>query len=164
MRADSGFYAHTVVAVCRRLKVRFSITVRQHASIRRLIEAIPDDAWTPIPYWLEGGADVAQTSYTPFADQKDAQPVRLIVRRVRPTPGSQLAAFVLYDYHPFITDRAGDLLELFALQSVLVALRTELPAVAALHPLNGVAILLVSLWLAREQPESAAGGSAQSKA
>src|SRR6266508_51698 len=66
VRADSGFYAHAVVAVCRRLGVRFSITVRQHASIRRLIEAIPDDAWTPIPYWLDGGADVAETRYTPF--------------------------------------------------------------------------------------------------
>ncbi len=83
MRADSGFYAHAVVAVCRRLDVRFSITVRQHRSVRRLIEAIPDDAWTPIPYWLEGGADVAETTYTPFADQPDAKPVRLIVRRRR---------------------------------------------------------------------------------
>ena len=52
-----------------------------------LIEAIPEDAWTPIPYWLEGGADVAETTYTPFAGEKDAAPVRLIVRRVRPTPG-----------------------------------------------------------------------------
>jgi len=41
---------------------------------------------------------VAETTYTPFADEQDAAPVRLIVRRVRPTPGSQLAAFVLYDY------------------------------------------------------------------
>ncbi len=114
MRADSGFYAHAVVAVCRRLKVRFSITVRQHGSIRRLIEAIPDGAWTPIPYWLDAGADVAETEYTPFADQKDARPVRLIVRRVRPTPGSQLAAFVLYDYHAFITDRDGETLALEA--------------------------------------------------
>jgi hypothetical protein len=98
MRADSGFYASEVVAVCRRLDVRFSITIRQHRSVRRLIEAIPDDAWTPISYWLDGGADVAETSYTPFADQPDARPVRLIVRRVRPTPGSQLALFATYDY------------------------------------------------------------------
>ena len=48
--------------------------------------------------WIDGGADVAETTYTPFADEQDAAPVRLIVRRVRPTPGSQLAAFVLYDY------------------------------------------------------------------
>ena len=48
VRADSGFYAHTVVAACREMDVRFSITIRQHKSLR------------------------------------------LIVRRVKPTPGSQL--------------------------------------------------------------------------
>ena len=31
--------------------------------------------------------------------------MRLIVRRVRPTPGSQLALFATYSYHGFITDR-----------------------------------------------------------
>jgi hypothetical protein len=114
MRADSGFYAHEVVAVCRKKGVRFSITIRQFAGVRRLIEAIPEDAWTPIPYWIDGGADVAETTYTPFADQKDAVPVRLIVRRVRPTPGSQLALLTLYDYHAFITDREGETLVLEA--------------------------------------------------
>jgi hypothetical protein len=114
MRADSGFYAHSVVATCRALGVRFSITVRVHAGLRALIEAIPEDAWTPIPYWLEGGADVAEIRYTPFAGEKDARPVRLIVRRVQPTPGSQLALFTQYDYHPFITDREGDTLALEA--------------------------------------------------
>ena len=72
------------------------------------IEAIADDAWTPIPYWLAGGADVAETTYTPFADQRDAVPVRLIVRRVRPTPGSQLALLTLYDFHAFVTDRTAE--------------------------------------------------------
>jgi hypothetical protein len=114
VRADSGFYGHVVVAVCRARKVRFSITIRQSPSTRRLIEAIPDEAWTPIPYWIDGGADVAETTYIPFADQKDAAAVRLIVRRVKPTPGSQLAAFVLYDYHAFITDRDGETLTLEA--------------------------------------------------
>ena len=114
VRADSGFYAHAVVAVCRARKVRFSITIRQHASVQRLIEAIPEAAWTPIPYWLDGGADVAETEYTPFADHKDAAPVRLIVRRVKPTPGSQLALLTLYDYHAFVTDREGDTLSLEA--------------------------------------------------
>ncbi len=114
VRADSGFYAHAVVAVCRKLGVRFSITVRQQAGLRRLIEAIPEGAWMPIPYWIEGGADVAETTYTPFAHEPDAAPVRLIVRRVRPTPGSQLALLVLYDYHAFITDRHGESLVLEA--------------------------------------------------
>jgi hypothetical protein len=114
VRADSGFYAHEVVKVCRALGVRFSITIRQHRSVKRLIEAIPDEAWTPIPYWIDGGADVAEIEYNPFADQKSATPVRLIVRRVRPTPGSQLALLVLYDYHAFITDRDGETLVLEA--------------------------------------------------
>ena len=57
---------------------------------------------------------MAETTYTPFAGEKDAVPVRLIVRRVRPTPGSQLALLTLYDYHAFITDREGTTLELEA--------------------------------------------------
>ena len=69
MRADSGFYTHGVVSVCRKTKVRFSITIRQRASLRNLIEAIPEDAWTPIPYWMEGAADVAETAYTPFGSK-----------------------------------------------------------------------------------------------
>ena len=40
--------------------------------------------------------------------------MRLIVRRVRPTPGSQLALLASYSYHGFITDRDGDTLELEA--------------------------------------------------
>ena len=40
VRADSGFYAHAVVAVCRTLDVRFSITIRQHRGIRRLAAAL----------------------------------------------------------------------------------------------------------------------------
>ena len=114
MRADSGFYAHTVVAACREMDVRFSITIRQRASLRDLIEAIPEEDWTPIPYWMDGAADVAETTYTPFQTKSDAPPVRLIVRRVKPTPGSQLALFARYSYHAFITDRDGETLELEA--------------------------------------------------
>ncbi len=114
VRADSGFYTHAIVAICRRMKVRFSITVRQHAQLRRLIEAISEEDWRPLPYWMEGAADVAETSYTPFRSEPDAAPVRLIVRRVKPTPGSQLALFAKYSYHAFITNRDGDTLDLEA--------------------------------------------------
>ena len=114
VRADSGFYAHTVVAACREMDARFSITIRQRASLRDLIEAIPEEDWTPIPYWMDGAADVAETTYTPFQTKPDAAPVRLIVRRVKPTPGSQLALFARYSYHAFITDRDGETLELEA--------------------------------------------------
>ena len=114
VRADSGFYNHDIVTVCRQTKVRFSITIRQHPNVRKLIEAILETEWTPIPYWMEGAADVAETTYTPFAGEPNAAPVRLIVRRVKPTPGSQLALFTTYSYHAFITDRDGDALDLEA--------------------------------------------------
>ena len=114
VRADSGFYTHAVVRVCRQQKVRFSITVRLRQSLRDLIEAIPEADWRPIPYWMEGAADVAETEYRPFQNQPGAAPVRLIARRVKPTPGTQLALFANYSYHAFITDRQGGTLELEA--------------------------------------------------
>ena len=114
VRADSGFYTHSVVSVCRKMDLHFSITIRQHKSLHNLIEAIPEEDWTPIPYWMDGAADVAETACTPFRSEPDAAPVRLIVRRVKPTPGSQLALFATYSYHGFITDRDGELLELEA--------------------------------------------------
>ena len=49
-RRPTLLYTHAVVAVCRRMEVRFSIAIRQRARLRNLIEAIPEDAWTPIPY------------------------------------------------------------------------------------------------------------------
>ena len=114
VRADSGFYTHDVVFACRETRVRFSITIRQHQSLRNLIEAIPEDAWTPLPYWMDGAVDVAETTCTPFQSEPGAAPVRLIVRRVKPMPGSQLALFASYSYHGFITDRDGEMLELEA--------------------------------------------------
>ena len=69
MQADSGFYAHALVAVCREMDVRFSITIRQHARRRNLIEAIPETDWTPIPYWMDGAADVAEDYLHPVPDQ-----------------------------------------------------------------------------------------------
>ena len=55
VRADSGCYAHALVAVCREMDVRYSITVRQHQSLHNLIEAIPETDWTPIPLYLDFG-------------------------------------------------------------------------------------------------------------
>ena len=54
VRADSGFYAHAIVAVCRKMDVRFSITVRQHARLRNIIEAIPETDWMDADSLLDG--------------------------------------------------------------------------------------------------------------
>ena len=111
LRADSGFYNRHVVGTCRKKDVRFSITAKLCPAIHKIIEDIPADQWRPIPYFMEEAA-VAETSYTPFG--KKGFPVRLIVRRVPPNPGSQLALFSTYGYHAFITDGRGDALELEA--------------------------------------------------
>ena len=63
VRASSGFYTHAVAAVCRRMDVRLSIAIRWHKSLHNLIEAIPEDAWTPVPYWMDAAADVGETTY-----------------------------------------------------------------------------------------------------
>jgi Transposase DDE domain group 1 len=117
VRADSAFYSKAVLHTAVAFDVRFSITVRQDKRIRAAIAAIDEQAWQPIPYWLSSpevsGADVAETTYTAFTGSH-ALPVRLVVRRVRPTPGSQLALFTTWSYHAFVTDRPGPMLELEA--------------------------------------------------
>ena len=100
----------------RKMDVRFSITIRQHKSLHNLIEAIPEDAWTPISL-LDGRCRRCGRDHLhplPGRGGRRAGTVRLIVRRVKPTPGSQLALFAKYSYHGFITDRDGELLELEA--------------------------------------------------
>ena len=115
MRADSGFYTHGVVSVCRKMDVRFSITIRQHKSLRNLIEAIPEDGLDSHSL-LDGRRRRCGRDHLtpPSRVEADAAPVRLIVRRVKPAPGSQLALFATYSYHGFITDRDGEMLELEA--------------------------------------------------
>jgi hypothetical protein len=117
VRADSAFYSRAVLGTAVKLGVEFSVTARHDKKIRAAIEAIDETDWAPIPYWLStpevSGADVAETSYTAFSG-KDAITVRLVVRRVRPTPDSQLALFTTWDYHAFVTNRPGEVAEIEA--------------------------------------------------
>ena len=119
VRADSAFYSKMVLATAAKFDVQFSITARQDKRIRAAIDAIEESAWQPIPYRLStpevSGADIAETAFTVFAsDKRHARQVRLVVRRVRPTPGSQLALFTDWDYHAFVTDRTLPLAEVEA--------------------------------------------------
>ncbi len=79
-------------------RVRRSATPRSAATLQ------------PIPYWLRtpevSGDDIPKTPFTVFAgDKRHARQVQVLVRRVRPAPGSQLALFTAWDYNGFITDR-----------------------------------------------------------
>ena len=87
VRADSGFYTHAIVAVCK--QDGCALLHHRHASTPAcgISSGHTRADWTPIPYRMEGAADVAETIYVPFQDEPDAAPVRLIVRRVKPTPG-----------------------------------------------------------------------------
>jgi len=97
------------VDVCRKRDVRFSITVRLHRRLEAAIAALPRrPGLHPL---FPARAGVAETT-TPLRGK--GIPVRLIVRRVPPTPGSQLALFTPYTYHAFISDRKGDTLTLEA--------------------------------------------------
>ncbi len=98
VRADSASYSKTIIGAAVEYDVRFSVTARQDKRVRAAIEQIDEAAWQPIPYWLStpevSGADIAETRFTVFAgDKRHARQVRLVVRRVRPTPGSRLALF-----------------------------------------------------------------------
>ena len=118
LRADSAFYAKTVIAACRRRDVRFSITTRVDAKIRTACENIPEAAWLDIRYpqaiydedqhrWISD-AQIAETRYTAFEGTRHAITARLIVRRVRrddpaqhPGQGELITG---YRYHAVFTD------------------------------------------------------------
>ena len=68
--------------------------------------------WTPIPYWMDGPLLWPRPPTPP--SRVSGRTGGLIIRRVQPTPGSQLALFATYSYHGSITDRDGETLELEA--------------------------------------------------
>jgi hypothetical protein len=116
VRADSGFYQRDVVDACRRAGAHFTVGARIQAGMRTLISALAEDAWQRIDYPYGEGAAVAELPWAAF-DQQDGLrghgiPVRLIVRRVPPSPGLQQPLFPTYSYHPFITDLDGGIVEL----------------------------------------------------
>lgn len=112
LRADSGFYSSKVTEACDNAGVAYSLTAKMFPALYGAITAIGEEQWSPIPYWIDGGADVAEIAWRPFS--KHHTEARLIVRRVKPSPGSQLALLDTYDYHAFLTNRVGDLVGLEA--------------------------------------------------
>jgi hypothetical protein len=117
LRGDSAFYSGAVVNACRQAGVDFSITVQSNPSIQTAIDAIDEQAWTPVKYpgavfdevtgrWISE-AEVAETSYTAFAASRRPVTARLVVRRVRernPAPEGQQELFPTWRHHAFLTD------------------------------------------------------------
>ncbi|MFC3350021.1 IS1380 family transposase, partial [Streptomyces echinoruber] len=95
VRADSAFFSHKAVAVCRAAGAAFSLAVAVRRTIRETIAGIAEDAWTPIKYasavrdeqeerWVSD-AEIAEVPFTAFTSKKKAfhTTARLIVRRVK---------------------------------------------------------------------------------
>ncbi len=124
LRADSAFYAHTVIGAAIRAGAQVSITVRQDKRIKAAITQIPADAWTTIKYtdaifdehtrrWISK-AEVAEIAFTAFTSRrKDLHvPGRLIVRRIpdlNPRKATdQATLFNMWRFHAFFTTTPAD--------------------------------------------------------
>jgi Transposase DDE domain group 1 len=100
VRADSGFWSNKTIAALEQHGVRYSIGVSQHESVRRAIEAIPEQAWQPLEdYPAQGIAEIGESTLSGR---------RLVVRRTR-LAGAQAELFPDWRHHAFITDRAEPL-------------------------------------------------------
>lgn len=106
LRADAGFWSHTLIDTLERLRVSYSITVNLNASIGARISEIPDTAWVRIDNYPDGGeADVASIGYlSPRGHGHQARTLRLVVRRTR-LVGEQAALWPEWRYHAFVTNQ-----------------------------------------------------------
>jgi hypothetical protein len=113
VRGDSAYGNRKVVRAAVRAGAQFSVVMTRNAAIRRAIDAIGEDAWTPVKYpgavrdpdtgeWISD-AEVAEIAYTAFASTKDKTTARLIVRRVKDARYPD-ALFPVWRYHPFFTN------------------------------------------------------------
>lgn len=119
VRADSAYYGRPTVLAAVKAGAAVSVTVRQDATIRAAITAIPDHAWTTIEYpnavldeatgaWISR-AEVAEIAFTAFASAKKSEhvPGRLVVRRIPdlnpPADPEQATLFEVFRFHAFFT-------------------------------------------------------------
>ena len=119
VRADSAYYGRPTVLAAVKAGAAVSVTVRQNATIRAAITAIPDRAWTTIEYpnavldeatgaWISR-AEVAEIPFTAFASAKKSEhvPGRLVVRRIPdlnpPANLQQATLFEVFRFHAFFT-------------------------------------------------------------
>jgi hypothetical protein len=115
VRADSAYYAGTIITAVVKAGAQFSITVARNPSIDATINTIDEHAYTPVHYPgavvdpdtgdLISDAQVAETEYTAFAGTRHAVTGRLIVRRVLDA-NTQDPLFPVWRYHPFFTNNA----------------------------------------------------------
>jgi hypothetical protein len=113
VRGDSAYGSRKVVRAALSAGAQFSLVMIRNAAIGRAVDAIDEQAWTPVNYpgavrdpdtggWISD-AEVAEIAYTAFASTKDKTTARLIVRRVKDARYPD-ALFPVWRYHPFFTN------------------------------------------------------------
>ena len=112
MRADSGFYTHAVVAVCRRMDVRFSIAIRQRVRLRNLIEAIPEEPGRR--FLLDGRRRRCGRDHLHPVPGRAGRRAGTAHRPAGEAGARFFCSLRQNSYHGFITDRDGETLELEA--------------------------------------------------
>lgn len=100
LRADSGFWAKTTFDRLHLAGWQFSIGVRMQPHIRKLVEAIPETAWTTLE-------DYPKTSIGQIAETR-IDDFRMVVRRVR-TLSQQGELLPRWEHYPFATNRTDEL-------------------------------------------------------
>jgi len=114
VRGDSAYGCRAVLRTCRRYGAVFSLVLTRNSAVQRAIDAISEDAWTPVQYpgavrdpdtgaWISD-AEVAETTYTMAESGTGAITARLIVRRVKDANQPADGLFPIWRYHPFFTN------------------------------------------------------------
>jgi Transposase DDE domain group 1 len=108
LRGDSAFGTKKVIAACPDEQVEFSLTLSRNRRVTKAIEAIDDDAFTPVHYpgavtdpdtgALISDAEVAETGYTLTVRGHGRVTARLVVRRVKDARYPD-ALFPVWRYH-----------------------------------------------------------------
>lgn len=123
-RGDSAFYTHNTVSAAVDAGVEVSVTMKMDTKVVATIEAIAEDAWTPITYrhpvkdpetgaWITHAA-IAEVPYTAFTGNAHTVSEhiagRMIVRRMpKYTDTDQPGMFDEWRYRPiFTTDTDTD--------------------------------------------------------
>jgi hypothetical protein len=113
VRGDSAFGTKKVIGACLDERVEFSLTLSRNRRVSTAIEAIDEDAFTPVHYpgavvdpdtgALISDAEVAETPYTLSVRRHGRVTARLVVRRVKDARYPD-GLFPVWRYHPFVTN------------------------------------------------------------
>ena len=113
VRGDSAFGTNKVITACLAEGVEFSLSVSRNKRLTAAIEAIAENAYTPVHYpgavtdpdtgALISDAEVAETPYTLRLGRGRTITVRLVVRRVKDARYPD-GLFPVWRYHPFVTN------------------------------------------------------------